>query len=196
ASSASITQARKSPRFTRAGLGNSVADSNAPEKGLDKPSLAIISGLVAPSLTPATVPPSCSSRRAVCRSAISRACVSLQRRAKSAGSANGWRVERARSRLVTMVSISAASRAVGESSGMDLSVMGSGLPMIMARTSDYHGIKGSSGSTARPVPQGAHDDMEHEFWLQRWREGETRFHQERVMPLLQKYWPTLALPAG
>jgi len=37
--------------------------------------------------------------------------------------------------------------------------------------------------------------MEHEFWLQRWREGETRFHQERVMPLLQKYWPTLALPA-
>src|SRR5690606_41525770 len=38
-------------------------------------------------------------------------------------------------------------------------------------------------------------EMEHEFWLQRWREGETRFHQERVMPLLQKYWPTLALPA-
>ncbi|MEB2318098.1 MAG: thiopurine S-methyltransferase [Pseudomonadota bacterium] len=38
--------------------------------------------------------------------------------------------------------------------------------------------------------------MEHEFWLQCWREGATGFHQERVMPLLQKYWPTLALPAG
>lgn len=38
--------------------------------------------------------------------------------------------------------------------------------------------------------------MDAEFWLQRWREGRTHFHQERVLPLLQKHWPTLALPRG
>ncbi|WDZ95324.1 thiopurine S-methyltransferase [Herbaspirillum sp. WKF16] len=38
--------------------------------------------------------------------------------------------------------------------------------------------------------------MEAEFWLERWREGRTHFHQSRVTPLLQKYWPQLALPAG
>lgn len=38
--------------------------------------------------------------------------------------------------------------------------------------------------------------MDAEFWLQRWREGRTHFHQERVLPLLQKHWPTLALPQG
>ncbi|UHL62677.1 thiopurine S-methyltransferase [Paralcaligenes sp. KSB-10] len=38
--------------------------------------------------------------------------------------------------------------------------------------------------------------MKTDFWLQRWREGQTGFHQSRVMPLLQKYWPSLALPAG
>lgn len=38
--------------------------------------------------------------------------------------------------------------------------------------------------------------MEAEFWLERWREGRTHFHQPKVAPLLQKYWPTLALPAG
>lgn len=38
--------------------------------------------------------------------------------------------------------------------------------------------------------------MQHEFWLEAWRRGRTDFHQARVLPLLQKYWPTLALPAG
>jgi len=38
--------------------------------------------------------------------------------------------------------------------------------------------------------------MEAEFWLARWRDGRTHFHQTRVTPLLQKYWPTLALPPG
>jgi thiopurine S-methyltransferase len=38
--------------------------------------------------------------------------------------------------------------------------------------------------------------MDTEFWLQRWRDGQIGFHQDRVMPLLQKYWPSLALPAG
>ncbi|MDR6398146.1 thiopurine S-methyltransferase [Herbaspirillum seropedicae] len=38
--------------------------------------------------------------------------------------------------------------------------------------------------------------MEAEFWLERWRDGRTHFHQSRVTPLLQKYWPSLALPAG
>ncbi len=38
--------------------------------------------------------------------------------------------------------------------------------------------------------------MQAGFWLQRWREGRTHFHQEKVAPLLQKYWPALALAAG
>jgi thiopurine S-methyltransferase len=36
--------------------------------------------------------------------------------------------------------------------------------------------------------------MEAEFWLQRWREGATGFHMNRVTPLLAKYWPSLQLP--
>ena len=38
--------------------------------------------------------------------------------------------------------------------------------------------------------------MDADFWLERWRDGHTRFHQNRVTPLLQKYWPTLSLPSG
>lgn len=38
--------------------------------------------------------------------------------------------------------------------------------------------------------------MDAEFWLERWREGRTHFHQARVTPLLQKYWPALQVPAG
>lgn len=38
--------------------------------------------------------------------------------------------------------------------------------------------------------------MDADFWLERWREGRTHFHQQRVTPLLQKYWPTLGLAAG
>lgn len=38
--------------------------------------------------------------------------------------------------------------------------------------------------------------MDTEFWLQRWRDGQIGFHQDRVMPLLQKHWPSLALPTG
>ena len=38
--------------------------------------------------------------------------------------------------------------------------------------------------------------MDAEFWLERWRDGRTHFHQTRVTPLLQKYWPTLSVPAG
>lgn len=37
--------------------------------------------------------------------------------------------------------------------------------------------------------------MDADFWLERWREGRTGFHMQRVTPLLQKYWPMLALPA-
>lgn len=35
--------------------------------------------------------------------------------------------------------------------------------------------------------------MDADFWLQRWHEGATGFHMERVSPLLEKYWPTLAI---
>lgn len=38
--------------------------------------------------------------------------------------------------------------------------------------------------------------MEAEFWLERWREGRTHFHQSRVTPLLQKFWPQLGLAPG
>lgn len=35
--------------------------------------------------------------------------------------------------------------------------------------------------------------MDPEFWLQRWREGRTGFHQQQANPWLLKYWPSLAL---
>lgn len=38
--------------------------------------------------------------------------------------------------------------------------------------------------------------MEPEFWLQRWREGRTGFHQAAPTPLLLRHWPALALAAG
>ena len=38
--------------------------------------------------------------------------------------------------------------------------------------------------------------MDAQFWLQRWREGRTHFHQARITPPLQKYWPALELPPG
>lgn len=38
--------------------------------------------------------------------------------------------------------------------------------------------------------------MDTDFWLQRWEHGQTGFHQTRVMPLLQKHWAGLGLPAG
>jgi thiopurine S-methyltransferase len=38
--------------------------------------------------------------------------------------------------------------------------------------------------------------MDPEFWQQRWHEGRIGFHQEGVTPLLEQYWPTLALAPG
>ena len=38
--------------------------------------------------------------------------------------------------------------------------------------------------------------MNPDFWLERWHDGRTHFHQNTVSPLLQKYWPALSLPAG
>lgn len=38
--------------------------------------------------------------------------------------------------------------------------------------------------------------MEPDFWLARWRDEQTGFHQQRVTPLLQKYWPSLERPKG
>lgn len=38
--------------------------------------------------------------------------------------------------------------------------------------------------------------MEAEFWLERWRDGRTNFHQTRVTPPLERYWPMLQLPRG
>ncbi|HUH86440.1 MAG TPA: thiopurine S-methyltransferase [Pusillimonas sp.] len=38
--------------------------------------------------------------------------------------------------------------------------------------------------------------MDPDFWLERWREGRTHFHQQQVMPLLSKHWPALQVPKG
>lgn len=38
--------------------------------------------------------------------------------------------------------------------------------------------------------------MDAEFWLERWREGRTHFHQARITPPLERFWPTLGLPPG
>lgn len=38
--------------------------------------------------------------------------------------------------------------------------------------------------------------MDPDFWLQRWRDGRTGFHQQRPTPWLLEYWPTLSLAPG
>ncbi len=38
--------------------------------------------------------------------------------------------------------------------------------------------------------------MDADFWLQRWQQGQIGFHRSDVMPLLEKHWPSLRLPAG
>lgn len=38
--------------------------------------------------------------------------------------------------------------------------------------------------------------MQPEFWLQKWQDNQIGFHQDKVMPLLQRHWPGLNLPAG
>lgn len=37
--------------------------------------------------------------------------------------------------------------------------------------------------------------MDADFWLTRWREGRTGFHRDAPMPLLDKHWPALEVPA-
>lgn len=38
--------------------------------------------------------------------------------------------------------------------------------------------------------------MQPDFWLERWHNGQIGFHRDEVMPLLQKHWAALDLPAG
>ena len=38
--------------------------------------------------------------------------------------------------------------------------------------------------------------MDHEFWLQRWVQGEIGFHQPAVNAYLQRYWDALGVAAG
>lgn len=38
--------------------------------------------------------------------------------------------------------------------------------------------------------------MDASFWHQRWQEGRIGFHRSDVMPLLERHWPSLDLPAG
>src|SRR5690606_7289998 len=46
----------------------------------------------------------------------------------------------------------------------------------------------------RPRPEGG--PMDPDFWRQRWRDNKIGFHQERVLPLLEKHWPSLGLATG
>jgi thiopurine S-methyltransferase len=38
--------------------------------------------------------------------------------------------------------------------------------------------------------------MEPDFWLERWREARTGFHQDAPTPLLLKHWPAVGAPPG
>jgi len=38
--------------------------------------------------------------------------------------------------------------------------------------------------------------MESDFWLQRWREAQTGFHQDAPTPLLLEHWPAIGAPPG
>jgi thiopurine S-methyltransferase len=38
--------------------------------------------------------------------------------------------------------------------------------------------------------------VDHEFWLGRWRHGQTGWHQSQVHPLLERYWSSLRLEPG
>lgn len=38
--------------------------------------------------------------------------------------------------------------------------------------------------------------MDHDFWLQRWREGRIGFHQQDISPQLRQHWPALGLVAA
>jgi len=37
--------------------------------------------------------------------------------------------------------------------------------------------------------------LHHNFWHERWRTGQTGFHQSAVHPLLERWWPSLDVPA-
>jgi thiopurine S-methyltransferase len=38
--------------------------------------------------------------------------------------------------------------------------------------------------------------MHPSFWHEKWEANQIGFHQDRVMPLLEKHWPALSLPEG
>lgn len=38
--------------------------------------------------------------------------------------------------------------------------------------------------------------MDHDFWRERWAQGQLGFHREEAHPLLERFWPELGLPAG
>ncbi|MCB5362657.1 thiopurine S-methyltransferase [Pusillimonas sp. CC-YST705] len=38
--------------------------------------------------------------------------------------------------------------------------------------------------------------MDADFWLQRWQQGRTGFHQDRIEPMLARHWPTLGVAPG
>lgn len=38
--------------------------------------------------------------------------------------------------------------------------------------------------------------MHPDFWLQRWRDNEIGFHQDKPTPLLLKHWPAIGMPTG
>lgn len=63
---------------------------------------------------------------------------------------------------------------------------------------DSHGYRMHPGLhwAIGPQTHSASITMDHDFWLQRWQQGQTGFHQSRVLPLLPKHWPAVGVPAG
>lgn len=77
----------------------------------------------------------------------------------------------------------------------ELSWLGIGRPGFGFRACSFRRNSLEGGGVGRLSIQPG-KAMDAEFWLQRWREGQIGFHQNRVTPLLQKHWPGLAPPFG
>lgn len=58
------------------------------------------------------------------------------------------------------------------------------------------GFDNNRGTYYLPIRDEKRDTtMDANFWLERWQDGRTHFHQKRVTPPLAKFWSTLGLPA-
>ena len=70
---------------------------------------------------------------------------------------------------------------------------GSGLPLAGVDCYNIAGLARRRGPPVRVVEEAA---LEHDFWLERWREGQIGFHKTHWNPMLTKHWPLLGIEAG